>query len=408
MLAPRIALRYLLAPKSHRAVNVISAIAVAGVAVATAAIMVVLSVFNGFSELSRRHLAVIDPDLKIVPRAGKVFGGADSIVQIVGALPEVAAAMPSLQERALAMVGGRQMPVIVKGVVPESYNTIVRFASTMIDGEFSQDCLPSNATPAALAIGTAVQLRVTSSPGVLLQLYVPRRRGRINPANPAAAYRSADVAVTGVFAVDQPEYDADFIITDISMLRRLLDYDAGSAGSVELRLRPGCDPGRAAETVGAAVGPDFSVLTRDRQQPETFRMISVEKWVTFMMLVFILIVASFNIVTTLSLLVIEKRHDMDTLRALGAGRNTVSAVFAWEGAFITLAGGFAGIALGLLLAWVQQQFGIIKLGADPEALTISEYPVHIEGYDILAVALTVVALSVLLAQLARLFTKKIH
>ncbi|MDE6463915.1 MAG: ABC transporter permease [Muribaculaceae bacterium] len=408
MLALRIAWRYLFAPKSHKAVNVISVIALAGVAVATMAIVVVLSVFNGFAELSRSHLSKVDPDIRIEAVRGKVFGSADSLCRAVAAMPGVAAVQPVLVERALAVAGSEQMPVVVKGVTGDAYRDVVPVGETVIDGVFIAGPLPpDSASAAVLAVGPAMQLRVRPGLGSFVDLYVPRRRGRINPANPAGAYRRAAVTVAGVMQIDQPEYDNDFIITDIALMRSLLDYDSDTAGALEVRLTDGTDASRAAAGIAAALGADFDVLTRERQQAETFRMIAVEKWVTFLMLVFILVIASFNIITTLSLLVIEKRDNMRTMRALGAPHSLVASVFAWEGALITALGGIVGVVLGVLLSWIQQHFGIIRLGADPSALTIDVYPVRIEGADILAVSLTVIVLGLAIGQLARLFTRKI-
>lgn len=408
MLSLRIALRYLSAARSHKAVSVISVVAVAGVAVATMAIVVVLSVFNGFSELSRRHLARIDPDLKVVPAQGKVFAGSDSLAALLEGRPEVAMAMPTLEERALAVAGSRQMAVRLKGVVPDDYPAAVPFDSTVIDGVFNPVMPEEGLEAAVFSVGTAMELELRPAFAPTVELYVPRRRGRINPANPSAAYRQSPVIMTGVFAVEQPEYDSDYIVADIALLRRMLDYDSGEASALELRLAPGTDAAATADELGALLGSGFRVLDRERQQPETFRMIAVEKWVTFMMLTFILVVACFNIITTISLMVIEKRSDMGTLRAMGASRSTVGAVFAWEGALITLVGGVVGIAVGLLLAWLQQHFGLIRLGADPTALTIDVYPVHIECADIVAVAATVVAVSVAMSFVSRLFTRKIR
>lgn len=406
MLALRIALRYLSAARSHKAVSVISVISIAGVAVATMAIVVVLSVFNGFADLSRQHLALIDPDLKITPVHGKVFGDADSLAAVVEAMPEVSIATATLQERALAVSSRRQMPVVVRGVEPERYAQTVPFDSTVIDGVFNP-ALPDSTPTAAFSVGPAMQLEVRPAFGESVMLYVPRRRGRINPANPSAAYRSAAVAMTAVFAVDQPEYDENYVITDIGLMRRLLDYSNNEASALEVRLTPGADADLAAKDISARIGTGFNVLTRERQQYETFRMIAVEKWVTFLMLAFILIVACFNIITTISLMVIEKRADMRTLRALGAPRGLINGVFAWEGALITTAGGIIGIGLGTALAWLQQRFGLIKLNADPSALSISVYPVRIDGADILAVLATVMVISAIIAVIAGVFTRKL-
>lgn len=409
MLALKIALRYLIAPKSHKAVNIISIIALAGVAVATAAIIVVLSVFNGFSELSRQHLSYIDPDLKVLPVEGKVFSTADSLCRALETNGEIISATPTIEERALAVGSERQQAVILKGVIPAEYEATVPFAETIIDGSFVTGEMPRDAAEAAaLAVGVANGLRVRPGFFETLDLYVPRRTGRINPANPSGAYRSVPVTVSGVFRVDQPEYDADYIVTDINLLRELLEYSPSQAGAIELKLREGVNPDSYSHQIEQQLGNNFRVLTRERQQPETFRMISVEKWVTFLMMIFILVIACFNIISTLSLLVIEKRDNMRTLRALGAPHSLVSSIFAWEGTLITAIGGLAGIAFGVLLAWFQEHFSIIKLDADPTALSIAVYPVHIEWTDVAATAGAIILLGLLIGQLARFFTRKIQ
>ncbi len=412
MLPLRIALRYLFSKKSHRAVNVISVISVAGVAVATMAIVVVLSVFNGFTELSRSQLSRIDPDLLAVPVAAKTFAASDSLAAAVERLPGVAVAMPSLTERALLVADAAQKPVRVKGVAADRFRAITGFDNIVIDGVFAPAIPPeytdSVTADAAIAVGPAVELGLHPSFSQGPRLYVPRRTGRINPANPAGAYRSLPLRTTAVFRVDQPDYDADMVIVSLDALRRLLEYNDNEAGAIEIRVADGTDAGDVADAVARVVGGDFDVLTRDRQQADTFRMIAVEKWITFLMLVFILIVACFNIVSTLSLMVIEKRDDMATLRALGAARSSVGAVFRWEGWLITALGGLAGTVLGLLLALAQQHFGIIKLGGDPSAMTIDVYPVAVSATDVVAVLATVLVTGFVIGQIARFFTHKIN
>lgn len=411
MLPLRVALRYLFSKKSHRAVNVISVISVAGVAVATMAIVVVLSVFNGFTELSRSQLSRIDPDLLAVPVAGKTFVASDSLAAAVEGLPDVTVAMPSLTERALLVTDAGQKPVRVKGVATDRYRAITSFDNIVIDGVFAPALPPeyadSTVADAAVAVGPAVELQLRPSFTPSARLYVPRRTGRINPANPSGAYRSLELRTTAVFRVDQPDYDADLLIVPVADLRKLLEYNTNDAGALEIRIADGVDADAVAAEVSALLGDGFDVLTRVRQQADTFRMIAVEKWITFLMLVFILIVACFNIVSTLSLMVIEKRDDMSTLRALGASRRTVGAIFRWEGWLITALGGIAGTILGLILALLQQHFGIIRLGGDPAAMTIDVYPVAVSATDIAAVLLTVLVTGFLIGQIARFFTHKL-
>ena len=408
MLPLRIALRYLFAKKSHRAVNVISLISLAGVAVATMAIVVVLSVFNGFSDLAASRLGRIDPDYKVSAVTGKVFPGADSLARSLACIDGVALADPELRERALIVAGDAQMPVRVTGFDPLEYGAPA-LDGVIIDGSYATGAHIGADTLAAVQLSVGVALHTGLRPGgfATATLYVPRRVGRINPANPAAAYRQLPVAVSGVFQVDQPEYDNDCIAMPLDALRGLLEYDTDEASAIDIGLRPGADPVRAGRLIADAVGPGFSVLSRERQQADTFRMISVEKWITFLMLVFILVVASFNIVSTLSLMVIEKRHDMATLRSMGASRTTVRRVFIAEGWLITAVGGLLGIILGSVLVLMQQHFGFIRLDGDPAALSVDSYPVRLVWADVGMVFATVVAVGFAIAQLSRIFTRKI-
>lgn len=403
-----IALRYLFAKKSHKVVNVISFVSMAGVAVATAAIVVVLSVFNGFADLAGRHLSIIDPDVKVVPVGSKVLAG-DSIAGVLEGLGDVAAAMPVLQERALLVAGSQQLPVVLKGVEPSRVADVIALDELIIDGVYSPDNgLPDSVAGTQIAAGVAMFTGLRPSPYAVAEIYMPRRLGRINPANPAAAYRQTTVAVTGVFKVDQPEYDNDLVLLPLAEVRRMLEYTSGEASAVEVKLAPGVSVGKAVDKFRAMLGSSYNVLDRHHQQAETFRMIAVEKWITFLMLVFILVIASFNIVSTLSLMVIEKRDDMATLRALGITRRSVSAVFIAEGWLITVVGGFAGIIIGALLALAQQHFGIIKLDADPTMLTIDAYPVVLSMSDVALVFITVIVTGFVIAQISRIFTRKIQ
>lgn len=379
----------------------------AGVAVATMAIVVVLSVFNGFSDLARRHLSLIDPDIKVVPVGAKVMRG-DSIVEVVEGISGVAAAMPILQERALLATATSQMPIIVKGIDSERVDRVIAIDSIIIDGIYSsENGLPDSVAGVQLSTGVAISTGLRPSPYSVADIYMPRRLGRINPANPAAAYRSLAVAVTGVFQVDQPEYDAEYVFAPLNEVRRMLEYYDGEASAVEVKVARGVSIADVVGRLKEVLGPNFAVLDRDHQQAETFRMISVEKWVTFLMLAFILLIASFNIVSTLSLMVIEKRDNMTTLRALGASKKMVDGIFVAEGWLITAVGGIMGVLFGVVLSLVQQHFGIVKLGADPTTLTIDVYPVILSWTDVAMVFGTVFVVGFVVAQISRVFTRKI-
>lgn len=403
-----IALRYLFAKKSHKVVNVISLISIAGVAVATMAIVVVLSVFNGFTDLAARHLAVIDPDVRIVPVGAKVLRG-DSITAVLAEMPAVDAAASVLQERALLATQTAQMPVVVKGVEPGAWERVASPEELIIDGVYaSRSSLADSVAAVQLAVGVAMNTGLRPSPYAGAEIYMPRRLGRINPANPAAAYRVLPVNVSGVFRVDQPEYDADYVLAPIGDVRSLLEYGQGEASAVELKLAAGADVQSVIRDIARRLGDGYDVQGRERQQADTFRMISVEKWVTFLMLVFILLIACFNIVSTLSLMVIEKRDNMVTLRALGAPQSMVRGIFVAEGVLITAVGGVAGAIAGIVLVLLQQHFGLVKLAADPSALTIDVYPVRLEWGDVALVIATVLLVGLAIAQISRIFTRKIN
>lgn len=402
MLSARIALRYLFAKKRHTAVNVISMISLAGVAVATAAIVVVLSVFNGFADLGERQASVVDPDLLITPVQGKTIASGDSLAEAVAAMPGVRAAVPVVQERGLLISNTAQVPVRFKGV-PAGYSAVVPLDSLVIDGVYHSDSavgLPS----ANVSIGVAYHGAVSPSTDRAVRLYVPRRKGRINPANPAAAFRGDTLLVWSVLRSDVQDFDADLMIVPLEVPRRLLDY-SHEATAVEVALEPSADVAAIAAAIGHA-NPGLEVSDRLQQQSEAFRMIAIEKWMTFLMLIFILVIASFNVVSTLSLLVVEKRSDMEVLRFTGAPRSLVRSIFVWQGWLISMFGGLAGIVLGSLLSLWQQHGHIIRLNADASALTIDYYPVRLAWPDLLLVLGVIALVSLLAGQTTRFFQKK--
>lgn len=399
MLAWKIALRYLFSKKSHGVVNIISVISVVGVAVAAMAIVIVMSVFNGFARLAASQLSALDPQIKVMAVEGKVIADADSMAAVLSALPQVATVMPVVEERALLMAGNLQMPVVMKGV-PEGYDSFSRIDSVMVDGQYRYDI--GDIGMAQIGSGVAMKTGVRANYNNEISLYVPRRVGRINPANPSASFMGTDLLVSGIFQVGQSEYDYDHMFLSIEKARELLQYTA-EATAMEIALADGVTEKAAVEAISEAAGPHYSVLTRLQQQEHAFRMIEVEKWVTFLMLAFILIIASFNIISTLSLLVIEKRDNMATMRAMGAPRSMVRRIFILQGWMISVCGGVLGIIGGTVLSLAQQHFGFIKLSGDPANLTVEAYPVHVEAADLLIVFGVVVLVGLLTSQVTRLF-----
>lgn len=398
MVSLRIALRYLFSRKSHNAVHVISVISMAGVAVATAAIVCVLSVFNGFSDLAYSHLSLIDPQLKIVPVQGKVIERADSLCTLVRNIDKVKIAAPAISEQALAIYGERQMPVTLMGV-PDCYPQIVDVENALIDGCWMLNDTLTGQPCAVMSVGSAISLGARPGYDELLALYVPRRVGRISQANPMASFRSDSLWVAGVFEVGQSDYDNSLVFISLSGARQLLEFTT-EASSVNIRLRENVDVDEAQRDISEAVGPQYKVANRLEQQQNSFRMIKVEKWISFLMLAFILIIASFNVVSTLSMLIIEKRDNMATLRALGAVPSQISGIFFFEGWLISIVGGLSGILLGVVLVAAQQWGGFIKLSADPNQLSVTEYPVHLMATDLLWVLLLVVAVGLVIGAIA--------
>ncbi|MDE6654544.1 MAG: ABC transporter permease, partial [Muribaculaceae bacterium] len=381
MLKWKIALRYLFSKKSHGVVNIISLISVIGVAVATMAITIVMSIFNGFTRLAASQLSALDPQIQVVPVEGKVIEDADSILADIIRLPYVDTAVQVVEERALLMAGNLQMPVVMKGV-PEGYDKFCGIDSVLVDGQYLDDI--GDMGMAQIGSGVAMKTGVRANYNNEISLYVPRRVGRINPANPAASFMATELMVSGVFQIGQSEYDYDHIFLNIDRARELLQYTTEST-AIEIKLTDGASETSAVKEISTLVGSGFKVLTRLQQQEEAFRMIEIEKWVTFLMLAFILIIASFNIISTLSLLVIEKRANMETMRDLGAPKKMVRGIFIIQGWLISVCGGVIGIIIGTLLSLAQQHFGFIRLSGDPANLTVEAYPVHVVPLDLLMV-----------------------
>lgn len=394
-----IALRYLRSKKSHSAVNIISIVSVCGVIVATAAIVCVLSVFNGFSKLIHSKLSMLDADIAITATLGKTIADADSVAAVARGVAGVEMALPVVEDNALAMFFNYQMPVTLKGV-PDGYDSLTNIRSTIIDGKYLLDDGISQYS--VIAIGPALSLNVRPDYLKMVSLYTPRRRGNINLANPATALRSDSVFVSGVFQIEQNKYDRNTMFVSIEMARRLFDYTT-QATAVELRLAPGANEPAVMAALNDALGKQYVVKNRLMQQAEAFRMVNIEKWVTFLLLGFILVIATFNVIGALSLLIIEKTDSIDTFRNLGASNKLISRIFVMEGWVISFTGTVLGIALGLLLCLLQEHFGLIEMQGNAATLIITAYPVAVQWTDVLVV----LALSLAVGALTSLVTKLI-
>lgn len=399
-LPARIAWRYLRAPKSHSAVSAISIVSVVGVAVATAAIICVLSVFNGFRGLLNDKLDTLAPDVLITPAKGKTFANADSIAGIVADMPSVEEVMPAVVDNALAISESREMPVTLRGVDPEAYARITSVDSIIFEGAKMKDLTPADAV---VSVGTGQQLAIYAT-GRTLLLFAPRREGRVNLANPMSSFLTDSVSVAGIFQAMQSDYDNNTVICDITTARNLFQYTT-EATQLEVKATPGTDLPALASDIELSLGPNALAKDRARQQQTNFRMVEIEKWVTFLLLIFILLIASFNIISTLCMLIIEKQHSMATLSALGMSRKSIGATFWWESMYVSMSGGIAGIITGLALCLIQEHFGLIKLGGDPDAMIITAYPVAVEWSDVLIALAPVTIIGLAAASIASAFAR---
>ncbi len=401
LLPARIAWRYLISKKSHSAVGAISAVSICGMAVATAAIICVLSVFNGFKGVIADRLDTLTPDLLISPASGKVFENADSLAAILSTKEGIAAAIPTLTDNALAVCDSREMPILLKGVDLARYKEITSIDSLLID-KLPADATDSLLSRALLSVGVAASMAAV--PGQELLLFTPRRVGRVNLSNPAASFLTDSVETAGVFRSNQSDFDESMVIVDLELARDLLQYDT-EASSIEIKLAPGADPQKIYKELTDHLGSKFIVKDRLRQQEMNFRMISIEKWVTYLLLFFILVIASFNIISSLSMLVLEKLKSLSTLVSLGFSRKAVGRIFFWESIYVSLIGGGIGLIVGIILSLLQQHFGLIKIKGDPESLAVIAYPVILHLSDILMTLLPVVAIGIISAVITAAFAR---
>ena len=446
-MAAKLAARYLFARKSHSAVSIIAIISVCGVALATMAIVCVLSVFNGFRSIISDRDARILPDLAITAATGSVISNADSLTDILSGVEGVEIASPVIEDNAVAYRGGFQLPVRILGVQPEAYRKITGITGMLknggsfiaapqgadesaapdeieaASGTFSEDALfmdsgaevseapePATVTESVLTTGAAARLGYSAalSPEELevegVMIYMPRRTATvISESNPAASFMLDSLAVTGVVESGQNDFDANTVIIDIDEARELLEYNREASA---IYVKTSGSEAKVAEAVGKALGSGFVVKDRLTQQTLHLRMISIEKWITFMLLSFILLIASFNVISTISMLIVDKRKDINTLSRIGASKGLISEIFCWESAYVCIAGTVGGMILGVVLCLIQKHFGLIGIGGDPDLLMVTTYPVEVKLSDLLIVLLPSVVIAIITALVASGFARR--
>ena len=383
-----IARRYLFSKKSTHAINVISLISVLGVAVATMALVVVLSGFNGFSDLVASFFTNFDPQLKIEATKGKAMPADDPLLVKVKHLPGVEVATECVQDQALAVYHDKQAMVTVKGV-EDNFDSLTHISNIFYgDGDFTLHV--ANLQYGVIGIRLAQDLGTGVTWQDYLQIYAPQREGQYDASNPTNAFvKDSLVSPGALFQVKQSKYDQGYIITSIDFARRIFNRQ-GEITSLELRMKPGVDIDNAKEEIQAMLGDKYKVLDRYEQQADTFNIMRIEKLFAYVFLTFILMVACFNIIGSLSMLIIDKKNDVITLRNLGATDGQIRRIFLFEGRMISAAGAVIGIVLGLILCWLQQTYGLVQLGDQAGNFVVNAYPISVHPEDILLIFLTVI------------------
>ena len=383
-----IARRYVFSKKSTNAINVISAISVVGVAVGTMALVIVLSVFNGFHDLVASFFTNFDPQIELVPTQGKTAPADDPVLDKVRQMPQVSVHTDVLEDQGLAVYGDRQQMVTVMGV-DDNFTQLTNISDILYgDGEFTLQA--ANLFYAIPGIRLAQDMGLGARFDGYLKLYAPVRRGQITDLeDPSDGFVVDSLISPGVvFAVNQAKYDRDHIICSIGFARRLFDQD-GMLSSLQIRLKPGSDLAAVKKQMREIVGSKYRVLDRFEQQSDTFNIMQIEKVLAYVFLTFILMVACFNIISSLSMLIIDKKADAATLRNLGATDRQIRSIFLFEGRIISAIGAVVGILLGLLLCWLQQEFGLVHMGDSAGSFVVNAYPVSVHYDDVAIVFVTV-------------------
>ena len=382
-----IARRYLFSKKSTNVINVISAISVVGVAVATMALVVTLSVFNGFHDLVATFFTSFDPQLKVTPVMGKTAPADDPILTQIRQLPQVDVASETVEDNALAIYHDKQAMVVIKGV-EDNFSELTHITEILYgDGDFDLEA-------ADLQYGTpGLRLAATLGTGArwegFLHVYAPKRAGQLDMGAPEDAFVEDSLLSPGVvFNVHQAKYDKSYILTSLGFARAMFEQQ-GMVSALELRLKSGSDIDKVKAEMRKIAGDKFRVEDRYEQQSDTFRIMKIEKFIAYIFLTFILIVACFNIIGSLSMLIIDKKDDVVTLRNLGASDRQIIRIFLFEGRLISALGAVLGIAIGLLLCWLQQTYGLLTLGSSSGNFVVDAYPVSVHPTDIVLVFVTV-------------------
>lgn len=383
-----IARRYLFSKKSHQVINIISGVAIAGVTLATIAMVCTLSVFNGFKEMVAQQFTLFDPDIKITATAGKGFKIDSTQHTAIAQLKNVEVVTLAVEDKAMVQYEGRQIMINLKGV-EDNFAKLTDIESAMRGSSnfLLHDDINNYALP---GIGLISNLNCGLYHVKPLEVYAPRRNGRVSMSNPASNFRTGRLHSSGsTFIVNQPIYDDNYLLTSIEFARKIFGRNTDEATSIEIKTSKTANPADVKAEIKKILGEDYLIEDRYEQQKDIFKVMNIEKFISYIFLSFILLIACFNIIGSLSMLIIEKRNNMETLRAMGATDKTISEIFLFEGSMISMIGAVGGTIIGILVCLLQQEYGIIGLGGAADGFIVDSYPMKMELQDIAIVFATV-------------------
>lgn len=387
-----IARRYLFAKKSHNVINVISAISVAGIMLASFALICTLSVFNGFHDLVKSLFKDFDPEIKVVSANRKFFSLDNENIRKASALDFIEVGTFTLEEQALISYQSKQYIVMVKGV-EDSFHDLTGIENLLRgNGIFMLE--DEVCHYGIMGIGLVSRMNCGIKPSRPLRLYVPKKEGNVNTANPASSFNQASIYSPGVaFSVEQEKYDDNYVIISLALAQQLTGRE-NQASALEIKTKEGTNIRKAMRQLQVLLGPEFQVQDRIRQQQDVFRIFKLEKFISYLFLTFILLIACFNIIGSLIMLMVEKQQDASLLGSMGASRKTIERIFISNGVLISLIGAVSGLVLGVTAVLLQQKYGFISLGSAGNFI-VDAYPVSLKIQDIILVLTTVLVVSFL-------------
>lgn len=382
-----IARRYLFSRKSRNIINVISWISVAGVGIASMGLVIVLSVFNGFGDLVVSLYNSFDPDIKVEPVRGKSFDPALIPLEALREIDGVAELSMVLQENALVKYGDKQFIATIKGVDQE-YSEVTGVRDHIIEGEYALH----NEEGSRAVVGSMVAYSLgmfVQDPLSVLSIYVPKRGAGYSPLDPFSAFNHELIRPSGIFAIQQ-DFDSKYIIVPMEFARTIIGQQQ-NVSAIEIAVRDGSNEEQVRKEVSTLIGNDYLVRSKLMQHDFLYQILKSEKWAVFLILSLILVISIFNIIGSLTMLILEKSKDVSVLKAMGATQSFVQQIFWVEGTMIVMAGGLTGMLAGFIICYIQDAYGVVRLD-NAESFIIQSYPVAMQAQDFLSVLFTILSI----------------